>query len=211
MRAITLIDAEYLRKEAQKVIGYEHTSLEAQELTHWLRQEDHYHPVRWYDAHHKFNHPQASDRRMFFNHMAFKASIKLRMGTLVERNDNRINHALNDAMPAIAKELGIPVERLRQAFGNHWVSQTRSQQKGVDALLILDMVELAQSGRFDSIQLCAGDMDFLPVINKVQQMGIFVSLIVPRPLNTARPLWADTDCIIEIPKDVLIRTFPEKV
>ena len=211
MRSVTLVDAEYLRKEAQKVLRREHTSLVARELTGWLRKEDPMQPVRWYDAHYKANHPQANNRRMFFKHMALEASVKLRMGTLVERSNAPVDRALQKVMPSIAKDLGVPVKSLVDAFAKHWVSHSISQQKGVDALLIMDMIDLASYGRYDTILLCAGDTDFLPVINRAQQMGVMIHLIVPRPESVSDTFWADVDTIIEIPTNVLEKTFPERV
>ena len=210
MKAVTLIDAEYLRKEAQKVLDREHTHLNAGALARWLRDGDPYGSIRWYDAYHKSNHPQANNRRMFFNHMAQEASIKLRMGTLVERSNTLIDRALNRVMPDIAKELGVPTKSLVDAFAKHWVSHSISKQKGVDALLIMDMLDLAGSGRFDAIRLCAGDTDFLPVINRAQQEGVAVHLVVPRPESIATPFWADVDCITGIPREILDEAFTER-
>lgn len=41
-------------------------------------------------------------------------------------------------------------------------------QKGVDTLLVMDLMELANSKKYQTIILLACDTDFVPIINKVQ-------------------------------------------
>jgi uncharacterized LabA/DUF88 family protein len=53
------------------------------------------------------------------------------------------------------------------------------QQKGVDTLLVLDMLQMAQQGAYDVALLLAGDADFVEVVDAVQRLGRQVFLVGP--------------------------------
>lgn len=50
------------------------------------------------------------------------------------------------------------------------------QQKGVDTLLVLDMLQMAQAQAYDAALLFAGDGDFTEVVDAVQRLGRLVYL-----------------------------------
>ena len=51
------------------------------------------------------------------------------------------------------------------------VDQGRMAQKGVDSMLAFDMVSKAQSNQYDVAILVAGDLDHLPAVKVVKEMG----------------------------------------
>lgn len=59
------------------------------------------------------------------------------------------------------------------------------QQKGVDALLLADMMDLASSGTVDTVVLVSGDEDLLEAVKRVQAKGLRLLLWgVDTPKNT---------------------------
>lgn len=53
------------------------------------------------------------------------------------------------------------------------------RQKGVDALLVLDMLEMGQRNAYDIATLFAGDADHVEAVRAVQRLGKVVNVVVP--------------------------------
>ena len=205
MNAVMLIDGEYLRQEAHRALKIERSRTEIHHLTQWAREDGVSH-IRWYDGVCRDDHKQ----RHWLDCMAERAGLKLRLGTIVERDSSLFERAMYRMLPKVSADLNIDTDALERAVRAHWESRTYRQQKGVDALLILDMLQLAQSGNVGTICLCAGDTDFVPAIHEAQQCGVPVNAVVPRPDKLSPIIKRTVDRAIAIPRDVLARAFVEE-
>lgn len=59
----------------------------------------------------------------------------------------------------------------------HYLPIKGNEERGVDVTLALETYELAASGKVDIIVLIAGDRDYLPILRKVQGLGIKVMVL----------------------------------
>ena len=210
MNVVMLIDAEFLRQEAHNVLGIERNNMEIHHLTAWMHREGFTH-IRWYDGIYKVSDPRYNAQRHWLDGMAEKAGMKLRLGTIIERDNSLYERAMYRMLPKVATDLNLDADALERSVQAHWESRTYRQQKGVDALLILDMLRLAQSGNVGVICLCAGDTDFVPAIHEAQQCGVPVNAVVPRPHKLSPHIKRTVDASCVIPKDVLEASFNGKV
>lgn len=72
------------------------------------------------------------------------------------------------------------------------------RQKGVDTLLVLDMLTMAQRGAYDTAVLWAGDADFTEVVDQVQRLGRQVALVIAPGGSVANELRRTADVILEM-------------
>ncbi|MBG0563176.1 NYN domain-containing protein [Actinoplanes aureus] len=114
--------------------------------------------------------PQFAHQREKFAKLERTPGIQLRLGHLEKRKF--------DYKPALRKateEMGIDYEELMRRFR----PEAFYQQKGVDSLIVLDMVRLIQQGACSHIVLMAGDRDLAEAVRTVQQLGATVVLAIP--------------------------------
>ncbi|MCH8945267.1 MAG: NYN domain-containing protein [Proteobacteria bacterium] len=74
------------------------------------------------------------------------------------------------------------------------------RQKGVDMQIGIDMIEVARSGFVEYIALAAGDGDFAPAVQHIQDMGLKV-FVVAFPSSLSPELISAADRIFELPED----------
>ena len=68
---------------------------------------------------------------------------------------------------------------LLAAFDNRWTFHPKRQQKGVDTLIVLDLVRLAGRGAIDAAILISGDRDLAEAVRAAQDFGLAVSVANP--------------------------------
>lgn len=93
-------------------------------------------------------------------------------------------------------------------FEQHFRFQPERAQKGVDALLTLDVVHLAQKGAYDWAVLVAGDRDFEQVVSTAQGEGRRILVAVPTTRDLAPQLRRAADEVILIDRQALAGFFP---
>lgn len=158
----------------------------------------------WYDGALEPHHAGSSEQRHVFDGIAFTPGVQLRLGHLAERRTNRLQRPIEQAMRSAAGDLGIDADELVAAFNRHWTWRPERQQKGVDTLITLDMVRLAQSGAFHTAVLLAGDRDLAEPVRTAQDAGCRVIVAtVGGQASLAKELAQLADEVIEIPQDSL--------
>jgi uncharacterized LabA/DUF88 family protein len=96
--------------------------------------------------------------------------------------------------PLVRLRLGHLVER------SAGTAKARFEQKGVDTLLVLDMLRMAYQGTYDQALLVAGDRDFEEVVKEVQDyLGRQVVLLTPEGGSVSKELRQVADTHDEIP------------
>lgn len=94
--------------------------------------------------------------------------------------------------------------KLLDTFNAHWTWRADRTQKGVDTLITLDLVRLAQRGAFRTAVLVAGDQDLAEPVRTAQDAGCRVLIAtVGSQASLAKELAQLADEIIEIPPDNL--------
>ena len=118
--------------------------------------------------------------------MRFTPGVYVRLGHIQERQ-NRYRTGVERALERTAADVGCEPETLLAAFARHWEWRPVREQKGVDTLMALDMVRLAQRGAFSTAILVSGDRDLAEAVRTAQDEGISVVLATPenRPRTAA--------------------------
>lgn len=194
-RAAFLIDAGFLKAEGAKRLGIPpgRCRIDAAAAMAFLRDlssQDwglEFLRAYWYDGRFPSGDRRAESQRRFLDAIGLTPGLTIRLGTVKQLTPSWL-HALEAALA----RTGIDLRSLGVRMGPLDV------QKGVDALLILDLVRLAQKHALSLAVLVAGDRDFLEAVRTVQDEGCRVVLMHPdgagvdpelrRTVDAVRPL-----------------------
>ncbi|MGH3694263.1 MAG: NYN domain-containing protein [Pseudonocardiaceae bacterium] len=155
----------------------------------------------WYDGALEPQHIDSSAQRRVFDGIAFTPGVQLRLGHLTERRTNRLQLPIERALESTATDLGIEADKLLAAFNRHWTWHPDRRQKGVDALITLDLVRLAQCGAFHTAVLVSGDRDLAEPVRTAQDAGCRVIVVaIGGRKSLASELAQLADEVVEIPQ-----------
>ena len=165
----------------------------------------------WYDGAFDPSHHDYPGQRSLFDAIARTHGIQLRTGHIAE-HPNPIQPMIRRALRQTATDLGIEPERLLDAFDRRWQFRPIRQQKGVDTLIALDMVRLAQRPVYNTAVLFAGDRDLAEAVRTAQDFGARVVVATPRNQGVAHELVQLADDVITIAEqDLQLRTPNKKM
>jgi uncharacterized LabA/DUF88 family protein len=204
-RMIGMVDAGFLARSSNSLLGSKVT-IEGEEIVYWSRVVARrlnleFLRTYWYDGAYPEGHRALYDeQRKRFAELERCSGLQLRLGHLETRPF--------DFKPALKKAsaaLGVNYQDLMNEMG----LERLYQQKGVDTLLVLDMVRLVQQGSCGAILLIAGDRDLAEAVRAIQGLGATVILAHPEHAPIASELrdLAD-DRIILTPR--LVKQFSTK-
>jgi hypothetical protein len=154
--------------------------------------------VYWYDGAFEPTHPDFRGQRQYFEAVQDVPALVLRLGYVVERTpvwQTPVRQALRSCGVALTD------------FEKHFKFRPERTQKGVDALLTLDVVHLAQKGAYEWAVLVAGDRDFEQVVTTAQAEGRRVLVAVPTTRDLAPQLRRAADQVIVMDRKVLAGFF----
>jgi uncharacterized LabA/DUF88 family protein len=205
---IGFVDAGYLQAEGARAIGaqVEDARINPAELVAWLRRftfptsegfRRDLLRVYWYDGAYDAAHERFAAQRRYFNAIAAAPGVQLRLGHLQPRPAGW-QRAVKRALQASGTNL--------TEFERHFTFRRGVEQKGVDTLIVLDIVRLAERGAYDLAVLVSGDRDIAEAVRVAQDAGRRVVVAKPRAghgLSTELAHLADA--IIEIDDDDLRR------
>lgn len=158
--------------------------------------------VYWYDGAFDPKHPGYAGQRQFFDGIASTPGIQVRLGHLTPR-PTRWQHAVKRAVQAC----GITLDE----FERHFAFRDELQQKGVDTLIVLDLVRLAERRAYDVAVLVAGDRDLAEAVRTAQDAGRRVIVARPPDVGVATELRHLADALVEIPPTSLQRIITPRV
>ena len=92
-----------------------------------------------------------------------------------------------------------------EEFAKHFELRPEIGQKGVDTLIVLDLVRLAQQVVYDTAVLIAGDRDLAAAVATAQDSGRRVIVALPAGASLARELRHLADEVTEL-RDADLRT-----
>jgi uncharacterized LabA/DUF88 family protein len=133
----------------------------------------------WYDGAFDPNDRRYQTQRAVFEALAIVPGLYLRLGHLQERRPSwqrRVQRAV--------QACGVSVED----FEKHFRFRSELEQKGVDALMTLDLVNLSRDRVADAILLVSGDRDLEEAVRVAQGVGCKVVLAHPRAAGVALAL-----------------------
>jgi uncharacterized LabA/DUF88 family protein len=198
------VDAAYLKRSGARALKRQahRLTLDAGAVVSWAKglgqqlgsSSDSLLRIYWYDGEFDSSHAEHAKQRRYFNAIEDVPGISLRKGYVVERSPTW-HHAVRQAL----KACGAPLAN----FEKHFTFMPERQQKGVDALLTLDLVHLAEKGAYEWAVLVAGDRDFAEVVWVAQDEGRRIVVAVPTLKDLAPQLRRGADDVVVIDPKVL--------
>jgi uncharacterized LabA/DUF88 family protein len=152
--------------------------------------------VYWYDAAFDPTDGRYPSQRKYFDAIAATPGLQLRLGHLRERTPSW-HYALRKALERCNVD--------PDAFEEHFSFRSVLAQKGVDTLITLDLVRLAQAGAYQTAILLAGDRDLAEPVRVAQDFGCRVLLAIPPGAGVAQELRQVADAVLEIDRPTLKR------
>ncbi len=221
-RAVVFFDGGFLSKEILKLFR-RHEKVDIHKLALWLAKETgyanpfriYYYDCPWYVDKESDPEQQKHDREMQRNRDRFFRALESR-GIIVKRGRlkkvvGKGDYSLEDLkrdLDAALIEAKVVDEETRNAVLRALHSKIKNQlefrQKGVDSMLITDLVSLAALGRISTAIIVSNDGDFGPALRFVSGQGI--RIVVAGPADTKyvnHKLQELADQYIPLTKDVL--------
>ncbi len=143
----------------------------------------------WYDGAFEPLDPRFLRQRATFELLADVPGLYLRLGHLRETRP-AWQHPVQKAVQACGVSLG--------DFAKHFQFRSELEQKGVDALMTLDLVSLSRDRAVDAILLVSGDRDLEEAVRVAQGVGCKVVLAYPAGAGVAPALRQLADARLRI-------------
>jgi uncharacterized LabA/DUF88 family protein len=163
---IGFVDAGYFKAAGARTLGTSPNRLwpVSTAVVAWLRQlaasfpDEQFLRAYWYDGQHDPSHAGYTAQRLYFDAIASTPGIQFRAGHLVQRTP-KWQRPIRRAIRESARRFDIEPERFLADFEQRFQFLPERQQKGVDTLITLDLVRLAQQPAYGTGVLIAGDRD----------------------------------------------------
>ncbi|HUB73990.1 MAG TPA: NYN domain-containing protein [Solirubrobacteraceae bacterium] len=152
--------------------------------------------VYWYDAAFDPSDARYPSQRRYFDAIGRTPGVQLRLGHLRERTPSW-HYALRKAL----ERCNVDPDEFEEHFG----FKKELAQKGVDTLITLDLVRLAQSHAYQTAILLAGDRDLAEPVRVAQDAGCRVLLAIPPRAGVADELRQVADAVLNLDRKVLER------
>jgi len=203
---VGFVDVGFLRASGAATLKQPSAELnpDAAEVVNWLRRLGNEQLSRssflrayWHDGAFDPSHRDYAGQRSLFDAIARTEGIQLRTGHIAE-HPNPIEPLIRRALRQTATDVGLEPQRLLDAFDHRWQFRPIRQQKGVDTLIALDMVRLAQRPVYNTAVLIAGDRDLAEAVRTAQDFGVKVLVATPRSQGVAHELVQLADGVITV-------------
>ena len=208
-RHVGFLDFGYLKAAAAHRLGTRITDLtpEPQGCVQWLQElglglpgSSNFLRVYWYDGAYDSRHAKHEAQRRFFDRIAKTPGVQLRLGHIQVRTPK-----WQYPVKAALRKVGVDLDE----FEAHFQFRPELGQKGVDTLIALDLVRLAQRHVFDTAVLIAGDRDLAEPVRVAQDEGRRVIVAIPEEGGIATELAQLADEVRHIGEDVLRKMFTD--
>lgn len=185
---VGFVDSGYVKAEGARVLlsgdGGGRVRLDAGRVVQWIRElaaselvDEPFLRCYWYDGAFDPSDQRSVSQRRYFDAIASTPGLTLRLGHLIERQD-RHRAGIERAL----ERFGIdPVEFSRV----HDFRRTEVTQKGVETLMVTDLLRAAFRSQMSTAVVMAGDRDLAEALRVVQEQGVRVVLAVPESVAVA--------------------------
>lgn len=200
------VDTGYLHAEGAKATGNNRGAMRpiAANIVAWFRSlagnklaGQSLERVYWYDGAFPTSDHRHSGQLRALNAIAQTPDLEIRLGYLVERH-SPLEHPIMAALASTEAGLGLTPGSLLAEFRKHWQFHPRIEQKGVDTLLALDLVNFANRSANGTAVLIAGDLDLLEPVRQARSLGVRVLVATPNQNTVARELRQLADDVFNI-------------
>lgn len=214
---IGFVDAGYFKAAAARTLGTSPNRLwpVSAAVVAWLRQlaatfpDEPFLRAYWYDGQHDPSHVGYAAQRQFFDAIASTPGIQLRAGHLVQRTPKR-QRPIRRAIRESARRFDIEPDLFLADFEQRFQFLPERQQKGVDTLITLDLVRLAQQAAYGTGVLIAGDRDLAEAVRTAQALGRRIVVAHPAGDTIATELRQLADRVIRISEDEAAAMFDDR-
>lgn len=200
-RVAGFIDGGFLKKAGAKALGVgDKFDIDPVALVDWVRnlnpfdRKDELLRVYWYEGEYDSDDKRHPGQRRYFDFLESAPGLEVRTGYLVERIP-AWHYPLEQAL----KKLDVDLVEFKKLFE----MKPELTQKGVDALITLDLVQYADKRAYDWALLMAGDKDLVEAVYNVQDEGRHVVIAAPTGAGVAPELRRAADHLVEVKTDVL--------
>lgn len=146
--------------------------------------------VYWYDGAYDTGHPNAPAQQRFLHAIGKLDLIQPRLGHLAD-----VTPGWHRDVRATLIGMGVDLDEFEARYP---LTPVR-RQKGVNIMLALDLVRLAERGALSQALLLAGDSDFAPAVELARDAGVLISLVSSERNRPAARLCELADQTIEMP------------
>jgi len=150
--------------------------------------------VYWYDGAFDPKDPRHSSQRQYFDVIRLCPGIQMRLGHLQEVTPGW-QHQIKKAIETCGWDLA--------EFETHFQFRPKLEQKGVDTLIVLDIVRMAQRSIYDAATLVSGDRDIAQAVSVAQDEGKHLIVAHPGGGGVATELRFIADEVLVITDDDL--------
>jgi uncharacterized LabA/DUF88 family protein len=150
----------------------------------------------WYDAAFDPAHRGYFAQRTMFDALALVPGLRLRLGHVQERRPGW-QHGVRQAVKACGVALS--------EFEKHFDFRAEREQKGVDALMTLDLVQLSRDRVVDAVLLVSGDRDLAEAVRLAGSAGCRVIVAHPPAAGVSHELKQLADNELELERADLER------
>ena len=215
---VVFLDAANLCKRGQKELGWEgeNVRINAEKFVQFSKklkeiganteiwENATFSGVYWYDGAFPPGHAMYQKQRRAFAAIAATNGVTVRTGKVVERpypGRARTRDTLRETL----RFFRLDEEPILEKFDELWELYPVRQQKGVDTLIISDMLMGAVDQEFNTVVLVSGDSDLADPFRTVKSLGCKTVLVVPAETGLAPELKRIADETIRIPYNELRR------
>jgi uncharacterized LabA/DUF88 family protein len=201
-----LVDAGFLKAEGARVLGFarDGVTFDGHGCVEWFHRFMHdkrfaaVEPIfadrtflraYWYDAAFDPSDRRYVTQRAVFDGLALVPGLYMRLGHVQERRPGW-QHGVRQALRACGVEL--------TDFEKHFEFRTELEQKGVDALITLDLVQLSRDRVVDVVLLVSGDQDLAEAVRVAQSAGCRIVVAHPPRAGVAVALRRLADGLLKL-------------
>lgn len=190
------VDVGFVRATVADTLGVDRARvrLNASAIVHLVEEiatarESHTLRTYWYDGQYMPDDPRYTSQMKYLDAVANVPGLRLRLGQLLERTP-----AWHADLHRALHRIGVDPTALVQ----HFNFAPELVQKGVDTLMVLDLVMLSQGRAYDTAVLFTGDRDVSEAVRTCQDQGRQVVLVAPAGRSVAAPLRALADYVVTL-------------
>jgi uncharacterized LabA/DUF88 family protein len=127
------------------------------------------------------------------HHAAVAEGVDVRCAHIVDAHyfRGRLSDTEAEARQSLFNERVFDDVLMGEVVVTHYLPVRHGHEKGIDVWLALEAFELAVYKRFNVLVLIAGDFDFIPLVRKVNSLGMRVMLLGWDSVH--KQLWSRTD------------------
>jgi uncharacterized LabA/DUF88 family protein len=196
------VDVGFLRGGGVKALGNKNVKINAPATVAWLKGLgssygcSEFLRTYWYDGQLPESHIQHTTQAQEFRRIGQTPGLQMRSGYM-QKQKQAWQYPLQQAL----QNFGVDMQKFEAATNFHF--NDKYEQKGVDTLIVLDLVRLAQRRAYDTAILLCGDRDIAEAVRVAQDEGRRVVVAYPRGAGLSHELKHYADELLELDLNVL--------